>query len=131
MAEYQAQLKLQPDNIRALNNLAFLLMKSSPQEAIQYAQRATKLDPTNANALDTLGQIQTERGEFKDGIATYRRANELAPKNPLIRYHLAVALAKSGEKQLARRELERLLASYPNFEGEADARALLSQLPKS
>ena len=130
VAEYQAQLKLQPDNVRALNNVAFLLMTRAPQEATEYAQRATRLEPNNANALDTLGQIQTGRGEFKDAIATYRRANQLAPRNPQIRYHLAVALAQSGEKQLARRELERLLASSPNFEGEADARALLSQLPK-
>ncbi len=131
VAAYQAQIKLQPDNVRALNNLAFLSMKRAPQEAIEYAQRATKLEPNNANVLDTLGQVQAERGEFKEGIAAYKRANELEPKNPRIRYHLAVALAKSGEKQLARRELERLLASSPNFEGEADARALLSQLPKS
>lgn len=131
IAEYQAQLKLQPDNVRSLNNLAFLSMKRAPQEAIEYAQRATRLEPNNANALDTLGQIQTERGEFKDAIATFRRANEQAPKNPRIRYHLAVALDKSGEKQLARQELVRLLASFPNFDGEAGARALLAQLPKS
>lgn len=130
LAAYQELLKLQPNNVRALNNAAFLLRKQSPQQALDLIQTATRLEPGNVDVLDTLGQIQSERGEMKEAVATFRRANEAAPANPTVRYHLAAALAKSGEKALARRELERLLAGSPNFSAEAEARALLAQLPK-
>ena len=127
---YRGLLKLQPNNVRALNNAAFLLRTREPQQALDYIQTAVRIEPANADVLDTMGQIQSERGDFKEAIATFRKANEAAPKNAAVRYHLAATLAKSGDKALARRELERLLAGSPSFANEADARALLAQLPK-
>ena len=128
---YRAELVLSPNNARALNNAAYLLKARSPQEAQELAERAVRLEPGNANLLDTLGDIQTERGAFKDALVSLQKGSDLAPKNPRLRYHLAVALVKAGQEPLARRELQRLLAASSGFEDEAKARELLGRLPKS
>lgn len=128
---YRAELLLAPNSTRALNNAAFLLKSRSPQEAQELAERAVRLEPSNPNLLDTLGDIQTERGAFKEALVSLQKGSDLAPKNPRLRYHLAVALVRSGQEPLARRELQRLLAASSGFEDEAKARELLNRLPKS
>ncbi len=131
LTAYQDQLVLQPNDVRAMNNVAFLMRKQAPQQAAELAGRALQIDPGNADVLDTLGQIQAERGDLDGAVKSFGRANQLAPKNAATRYHLAVTLARNGQGLQARRELERLLAATPSFDEAADARALLSQLPKS
>ncbi len=128
---YRALVLMAPNNVRALNNAAFLLRTRSPQEAIELVERALRIEPNNANALDTLGQIELERSRFAEAVAALKKANELAPANPRIRFHYAVALAKAGQEPLARRELERLLAASAGFEDETKARELLKSLPRS
>ena len=45
-----------------------------------------------------------------------------------IQYHLGAALAKSGDKPGARKQLEQLLAANKEFPQRAEAQALLTQL---
>ena len=56
------------------------------------------------------------------------KAAAAAPANREIRYHLAQALAKTGDKAQAINQLERILAATPKFSQEAEAGALLKQL---
>ena len=53
---------------------------------------------------------------------------ELNPEDPDIRYHVATALAQTGDADQARSMLETLLASDRNFASRADAEALLARL---
>jgi len=78
--------------------------------------------------MDTLGWLLINQGAYARSIELLQKANQLAPDIPDIQYHLAVALAKSGNKALARRELERLLASGKKFSQADDARKMLSEL---
>jgi Flp pilus assembly protein TadD len=55
-------------------------------------------------------------------------AAEKAPKVATIRYHLAAVLAKAGDREQARREIEKLLASKEPFPERKQAEALLSGL---
>ncbi len=130
IAAYRSELQLRPSDPRALNNLAFLLRKRDPKEALVLAQKAVDLVPNDANVLDTRGQIESELGNLKDSVATFRKANEIAPKSTRIRFHLASALAKAGDKTQAKRELERLLAGDARFDDAGEARSLLGQLSK-
>ena len=57
-----------------------------------------------------------------------KKAAALDAKNVEIRYHLAVASAKSGDKASARRELEALLESPQQFPDRKAAEVLLKQL---
>ena len=57
-----------------------------------------------------------------------QQASTKAPQAQEIRYHLAMALFKSGDKVGARKEVEQALAGGKTFAKADDARALLKQL---
>ncbi|MBI3344805.1 MAG: PEP-CTERM system TPR-repeat protein PrsT [Gammaproteobacteria bacterium] len=128
IAAFEAILKKTPNDPKSLNNLAWLLRKSEPARALELAEKANKVKPDDFSMLDTLGWLEVEQGKTKQGLEKLQKAFELAPDVPLVHYHYASALAKAGEKALARRELERLLSSGKKFPEETEARALLKQL---
>ena len=72
--------------------------------------------------------LLVEQGHTARGLELLQRAIAQEPRNSYIRYHLAAALAKSGDKPKARKELEGLLAADPQFPQREAARALLKQL---
>lgn len=55
---YKEAVKLEKNNVKALNNLAWLLKDSEPQRALEYAQRAFNLSSNNAKIKDTLDNIK-------------------------------------------------------------------------
>jgi len=128
VAAYESILKLNPADGSAANNLAWLLRKSDPARALELAESLNKTNPNIAPYMDTLGWLLINQGAYARSIELLQKANQLAPDIPDIQYHLAVALAKSGNKALARRELERLLASGKKFSQADDARKMLSEL---
>jgi len=125
---YEAILKKSPENVLALNNLAQLYQQEKDPRALATAERAQKLAPDSARVSDTLGWILVEQGKTKRGLELLQKAAASAPQVPEIRYHLAVALAKSGDKTKARKELESLLQSDPKFAQREAAEQLLKQL---
>lgn len=128
--QYQYLLSKNPKNPATLNNLAWLYGQLKDPRAVGYAEQANKLAPGNPNVLDTLGWALVEQGKVNQGLEHLRSALVKAPDVPDIRYHLAVALFKSGDKVMARRELEHALDSGHSFVQERDARSLLEQLKR-
>ena len=128
IGKYEQLLTRTPDDANALNNLAVLYQRARDPRAVAVAERAYKVLPDSPIIADTLGWILVEAGEVARGLEFARKAAARAPSNPQIRYHLAVALAKSGDKPGARRELKSLLASKDNFPQRQAADRLLSQL---
>jgi putative PEP-CTERM system TPR-repeat lipoprotein len=126
--QYQLILKNDPSNLVALNNLANLYQAGKDARASDVAERAYKLMPDSAMIADTLGWILVERGKTERGLELLRVAATKDPQNPEVRYHLAVALAKSGDKVKARKELETLLAGDQKFPQREAAQALLKQI---
>jgi len=55
---YRKVADLEPDNVAALNNLAWLLKDESPKLALKYAKSAYELSPDNLAIKDTLEVIQ-------------------------------------------------------------------------
>ncbi len=128
-AHYRVLIEQQPDNFVALNNLAFLSIKSDLPQARRYAEKAHALIPGNASVTDTLGWILVKEGqELARGIGLLREARRQAPTVAEIQYHLAVGLAAKGEKDEARSLLQALLADEREFDGREDARRLLATL---
>lgn len=124
----EALLRGQPDNATALNNLAWAYQQLQDQRATATAERAAGLAPEKPAVLDTYGWILVEGGDLPRGLATLRKASTLAPAARDIRYHLAVALAHSGDKAGAREQLEYALRGDDRFPQAAEARALAQQL---
>ena len=72
--------------------------------------------------------ILIKGGDLEEGRSLLRSAVELSEGHPEIRYHLAVALAESGEREEARSILEDLIASEQAFASKAAAEAMLATL---
>jgi Flp pilus assembly protein TadD len=82
----------------------------------------------NPGVMDTLGWMLVEQGNTTRALPLLQKASGMAPNSPEIRYHLAVGLHKSGDKQGARKELNQLLAQNKQFAQIEEARALLKTL---
>ncbi|MES2317110.1 MAG: XrtA/PEP-CTERM system TPR-repeat protein PrsT [Pseudomonadota bacterium] len=125
---YEAVLKVDPDNLAALNDLAWSHQRLGQPAALGFAQRAFKLAPENPAVIDTLGWVYLEQGDLARARPLLQKASALAPAGPEIHYHYGVLLARSGDKRGARRELEQALAAGPSFARRAEAKALLATL---
>jgi len=128
IVQFEAISKQEPDNAVALNNLAWAYQQEKDVRALPTAERAFKLAGANAGVLDTLGWILVEQGNMTRGVPLLQQAVSAAPASSEIRYHLALALNKSGDKVNARKQLEQSLADGATFPQAEQARALLKQL---
>jgi len=72
--------------------------------------------------------LLVEQGNTMRGLELLRKAVAAAPQALEIRYHLAQAWLKAGDKSNARNELERLLATDAKFPQQAEAMNLLKHL---
>lgn len=109
VAEYEAVLKLNPDQSMGLNNLAYVLgdCLNQPAEALPYAQRASRLNPRDDNYLDTYGWILARNDRLGEAAGSLLRALEIAPENLDALYHLGVVYLRQGEFRDARERLEK------------------------
>lgn len=125
---YDTLLKSSPEDSNLHNSLANVLLRLNDPGAIRHAERAVALNPNNALAIDTLGWILLRQAEVDRALPLLREARLRRPENPEIRYHLAVALQKSGRIGDARLELAEALRSGVAFDGIEEARRLEQQL---
>jgi predicted Zn-dependent protease len=128
IAQLELVLKYAPDNLAALNDLAWSYQKTGERKGLALAQRAHALAPDNPAVMDTLGWIYLEQNEFKRALPLLQKAAALAPNAAEIQYHHAMVLVKTGDKRAARRALEKALASTSRFANRAEAKALLATL---
>ena len=128
IAEYEKVLRNDPANTTALNNLAWSFQQIGDQRAEATARRAYELMPDNASIVDTLGWILVGKGSFEEGEKLLRKAVRLSDGRPQIKYHLAVALTKSGNADEARNVLTQILGGEQDFSSRGDAEKLLAKL---
>ncbi|NWO07967.1 MAG: tetratricopeptide repeat protein [Alteromonadaceae bacterium] len=88
---YQRVLEHQPDNITALNNLAWLLKDTNANEALAMIRQAGELAPNNALVADTHGWILHLTGDHSGAVTVLEKALALAPDNEEIAHHLEQA----------------------------------------
>jgi tetratricopeptide (TPR) repeat protein len=117
---YQAVLEWDPTNVRALNNLAYVLADrmNRADEALQYAEKAKQMAPNDAIVDDTLGWVLYRKGLYPMAVAKLRNsvARDPSPKRQL---HLAMAYFKAGDAQQAR---ELLQMALPRASGLPEAK---------
>ena len=107
--EYQTILKMSPDNLVALNNLANLkIEENDAKTAVQLAERAYRQGQHMAQVADTYGWALVRAKRSSEGLPLLRTAYEKLPKDDEVRFHLAVALLESGQRDDARKHLEAL-----------------------
>ncbi|KKN27310.1 hypothetical protein LCGC14_0865920 [marine sediment metagenome] len=85
---YEAILARQPNNVAALNNLAWMLREKDPDRALKLAKRANELESNNPAILDTYGWILHLTGRHAEAKAAIEKAVALASGNEEIAAHL-------------------------------------------
>jgi Flp pilus assembly protein TadD len=126
LARYRRIVDLEPDDARALNNLAYGLAvhKNAPAEARPLAQRAVAVARDNPAMLDTLGWIEYLLGNYAEAVRLLTDAVKRAPSSAEIRLHTAHALVATGDLASARVQLDVALQLNPSLAGRADVRQL-------
>ena len=132
LAMYQATLKLQPNNVVALNNMAFLMSQTGGDldEALKMALRAQQLFPNLSEISDTLGCIYLKRKETSLAIDTLSALVARQSQHAIYRYHLGMAYAQKGDKAKALEQLEEALKNLPPREDRDKITALMADLKK-
>ena len=117
-----------PQHAGARNDLAWLLAERQEELdwALRLAEEAHRLDPS-PEILDTLGWVRFQRTEYSAAVSVLEEAVAARADSPSIRYRLGVALARSGDTERARDELQTALEGGAFAEVE-DARRELAQL---
>lgn len=123
---YETALRSAPDNVLALNNLAWSLKELKDPRAGKVAAQALERAPDSPAVLDTVGMILSEQGEHARALELLARASSLAPKASVLKLHHAQALARSGDTAAARAIAESLLKDEPDGPQAKAARTLLA-----
>jgi Flp pilus assembly protein TadD len=79
--------------------------------------------------LNTYGWVRYRQGQYGEAVSYLRRAATAAPGNPIMHYHLGMALLASGQHEAARAELELAVTSKQPFPGREAAQQALAALP--
>jgi putative PEP-CTERM system TPR-repeat lipoprotein len=117
-----------PNNVVVQNDLAQVYSDLRDPRALPLAEKAYARQPKSAQIADTYGWILLNSGHADKGLSILRQAADLAPKDPSIRYHLARALAKTGNRVEARSEVQAALKAGNAFPESEQAKQLLQEL---
>jgi tetratricopeptide (TPR) repeat protein len=128
IGEFETLARLQPNSPVVLNNLAWTYQEAGDRRARDIAKRAYELAPDNASIADTYGWILFQNKDASAALPLLDRAASKAESNLQIQYHLAAALAATGDKTRAKGLLQRVTAASEAFPERAEAQQLLMQL---
>lgn len=126
--EFEATLQQAPDDVIALNNLAWAYDQLNDPRAEALAERACGLAPQSAQVADTLGWILVHRHEAARAVPVLAHAVKLTPNDSEVEYHYAYALLGDGRRDEAKRILTRLTSSSQPFDSRAEAQRLLAAM---
>ncbi|MDA0823717.1 MAG: PEP-CTERM system TPR-repeat protein PrsT [Proteobacteria bacterium] len=131
VSNYEIILEKSPDNLIALNNLAWIFDQSEDERALEFGRRAYEAAPNNPEVTDTYGWILLRKGRIEQGMELISRALKMVPANNDIRFHYATGLAKTNDVEGAQAELRKILSDDSPFSSRAEAEALLAELENS
>jgi len=112
VTQYKGIVDSDPNNIAALNNLAWAYQKDNPDEGLKYAQQAAKLAPDNPSIQDTLGWLYYRKGLY-DSAVTHLKSAVDKEGTPERKYHLGLALTKNGDQDGGRKMMRAALDADP------------------
>ena len=127
-AQYLKVLDVQPNNLIALNNLAWLLHEQGDERALGYAEQAYQLDSSRPALIDTLGWLLVQNKQSERGIELLQSAVRHDGNDAEFRYHLAAAYEQAGRLEEARREIRVALENRESLSDLEQAQALSRRL---
>ena len=137
---YEKVLKLEPRNVSALNNLAFMKAEEGTDidgaltmatKAMQSAQEQGVGPIVSDTISDTMGWIYIKKNLSDDAIRVFTDLCRKDPNSAMYRYHLAQALLQKGDKAGAKKELEEALnriKAHPDAKYEKKIREFMPKV---
>lgn len=122
-----------PTDIVALNRLAWSYGETNDKRALSTIEKAAALAPDDPAIGDTYGWLLLEAGRANQAVQVLAKAygarDRLPPQDAAtLRYHYALAQARSGARGAAVNELQALLNETPSFPEAEVAREQLARL---
>ena len=109
-------LRIDPDNVEALNNLGIALHAlNALSEAENHFRAVLRLDPDHANATLNLGVIRQSLGHLEEAATLYQRARQLGADEARVCNNFALALAELGLLEAAETVCRDALAANPDY----------------
>lgn len=125
--QYQALVDQNPNNVVALNNLAWALgEQGNLTDAIKHAEKAFNLKPDVAPIIDTYGYLLLLSGSVDEAKEKLSLAHNKMPDEPSIAYHYALALKETGQSDRAKEILKK--ATTLSFSEKEQALKLFNEL---
>lgn len=122
-------LQMAPSNEIGWLSLASALKSLSQNEAAKVAFREVlELNENRVEALNDLGTIFMDEGDWSGAITLFQRASELSPKTSGIRINLARALAQDGRTKEALTTAQSILLL--GQDAAADAWKLIAEITR-
>jgi len=107
-AAYQKLVTQTENNPVVLNNLAWLLKDTDPEQGIEYAQKALKLKPDSALAQDTLAMLYLQINDKEKALEWSEKAAKAMPDFEEIQLNYAKVLVANNQKAKAKALLNAL-----------------------
>lgn len=126
---YQNVLKIHPDHVPTLNNLAWFLRKSDTESALKHIQHAANLAPEDPFVLNTMGAVMLETGDAARARFFVAQALAAMPENPEIKLHMAEVLIALKRWTEAENIIAPILANPPSPAIEQQAKSLSALMP--
>lgn len=133
MRSYQAAMALQPDNVLALNNAAWLASERGgvADGGLAWARKAAALAPDEPQVQGTLAWVLHKKGDTVQALQILERLIQGAGRTRAeSHYLLGMVLADKGETQKAAVSLREALRINPGFAQAAEATVRLRKLEK-
>ena len=127
---YRAVLRVQPEKLEVLHNLGWVYERLNDARALEVAEGAYRIAPTDPGVLHNLGRRLIGNGDHARAMSLLEKARQAAPESPHVRYQLALAYVATGGNALARAELKHLLRSQQEFPEREAALELLKKLER-
>jgi tetratricopeptide (TPR) repeat protein len=123
---YKRILEQQPDNIVAMNNLAWILceQQNNYSESLELAKRGLEISPDYADLIDTHGMALYRLGRFDLAAKDFEKCISLYPPRQrgivASYFHLGRCLARLGEKNNAIQYLNKAIELDNDIGGMTD-----------
>lgn len=129
--QYEALLKVDPEFMPAMNNLAYLLAEHFPDaasldQALSLAEQVAKSG--TPEGLDTLGWVHYRRGDHDAAVNIFLEAWQKKSDMPVVAYHLAEVYKARGDLEQARTWVRTALDHSESFPERPRAEALAKEL---
>jgi putative PEP-CTERM system TPR-repeat lipoprotein len=117
--QYIAVLDIEPDNSRALNNLAYILIEQGNyQKALQYAEHAAEMSPEHPAVLDTYGTTLFKTGQFNKAVEVFEKVYNLDKTDTQVALRYAEAMIAAKQTNQAEKILSGLKSDDPIIRAE-------------